>query len=172
MSTETIAFVYDELPKAPKPKPLKRVSFRHPGYSDEKNTFLFIYVYDLVNGNPDVGIEYELAETCCSIVAGNRFGDGFLTQQKLRSNGPITEATRQEHKVNQNILYHTEYYFYLIGYAGDSTMGAAAAYPVFPNFQNYVFPHGKLPDNFKQAKFLPQTRNPNINQQDEGASAA
>ena len=37
------------------------------------------FVHDSVDGNPDVGIEYELAETCCFIVAGNRFGDGFLT---------------------------------------------------------------------------------------------
>ena len=99
-------------------------------------------------------------------------GEGFLTERKIQINEPITATTRQEHKVNQRILYRKEYYFYLIGYAGGLNMGAKDAYPVFPNFQNYVFPHGKLPDSFKQAKFLPQIRCPNVNKFDQGASAA
>ena len=119
-----------------------------------------------------MGIDRALAETCCSIIAGNHFEDGFLTEQKLKINGEVTDEIRQQNRVKHAILYSEEYYFYLLGYSGDAIVGVDRAYPVFPNFQNYAFPHDNLLDSFRTAKRLSQKRSPNTNKHDSGPGAA
>lgn len=128
---------------------------------DEHNAFLIIFVHDSGLENTDVGIECKVAELCCSIVAGNRFRDGFVTEQRLQISDQITNMIRQQHEVKEGILYGKEYYFYLVGFTGDPAAGLSGAYPVFPNVQNYTFSHGKLPDSFQQARhYAPPLRSP------------
>ena len=75
-------------------RPEKEVAFRHPGYVDRDDAFLIIFVHDFEPEGTDVGIERQMAELCCSIVAGNRFGDSFLTEQRLSISDRITDTIR------------------------------------------------------------------------------
>ncbi|EOD47903.1 hypothetical protein UCRNP2_5350 [Neofusicoccum parvum UCRNP2] len=109
---------------------IRRIVFRHPGYSDEASVLLSLQAPD----DPAGGLHHETARLACAIVAGNRW-DGFLSESR---DPTVTPTSIQP----DGILRAPEYYFHLPNVPLDPP------YPVCPRFSDWRFPHHRLPPSW------------------------
>ncbi|TKA79577.1 hypothetical protein B0A49_08189 [Cryomyces minteri] len=110
--------------------PKHAIEFRHPGYPDEhtKNVILTLKAFD----DTHAALHHATARIACAIVACNRW-DGYLA--RTRDGGPID--------LKEDDLLTDPVYFFKIPDAPDDR------YPVFPNFDNWEYPHGNFPSNWR-----------------------
>jgi len=113
------------------------IRFLHPGYPAPTNTLLTLPRVDPValaseTTTTTFGVHYQTALVACQIIANNAFATGRLTLDQagqqlvdLPSDGILTEDT---------------YYFFV----GDSP----GQYPIVASFQDWEFPHHRIPDSW------------------------
>ncbi|XPS81862.1 hypothetical protein M3J09_013787 [Ascochyta lentis] len=117
---------------SPTQQPQLLIHFRHPGYSDSSNVLFRLQATDRDDeGEP--GLLAQLALDACAIVAGNPGVVGWLSLSRDGS-APIQPSI---------VLHHRYYYYHLEG-------ADEAPYPVVPNFRQWRFPHGRLPQHWQQ----------------------
>jgi hypothetical protein len=78
----------------------------------------------------DGGVDYDTALTACGLIAGNRWGDGFFSSDRIG-------AVKVE-RPNDGILREPQYFFQL-------PAPLDPPYPVVPRFSEWRFPHNNLP---------------------------
>lgn len=111
--------------------PRAKLRFRHPGYPEFDNIILTLHAPDqTVRG----GLHHGTASLACAIIARNAW-NGYLSRA---INGP-----RLQEPVDA-ILPPGDYYFHV--------PDATSAYPVYPSFRDWEFPHRNMPPSW-------QTRN-------------
>lgn len=156
-------------PRPPPPPPSVDLSdrydieFCHPGYAAPTNRLLSLPRVDL-GSTADAtvfGVHHRTALVACQIIAGNAFDTGRLTTDR---------EGRQEVSVPlDGILIGAEYYFIIDG-LGMYCLSVSAAsvnrfpqldqYPVVPSFQDWEFPHNRIPEFWPEAphSFPPTSR--------------
>lgn len=119
----------------------KFVSFLHPAESARYNVILRLPCLDSLVLSQEgqqqeqepkqqhLGLHHETALLACQIVANNAF-DGYLSLI-IQGNHPVSRTTI--------ILTAAEYYFIVPG---------DPLYATVPAFQDWEFPHGRIPDSF------------------------
>ncbi|GAM88687.1 hypothetical protein ANO11243_067210 [Dothideomycetidae sp. 11243] len=117
------------------------LSVKHPGYPS-RNLLLRLAAAD--TDGAIKGIHYDTLHTACAIAAANRF-DGYLSASPVRAAPPIPTQTG-------GIVPAGTYYFHVHYRPGDpleqeqgQTDDQAWPYPVVASFDDYQFPHGRLP---------------------------
>ncbi|KAL9030104.1 MAG: hypothetical protein Q9196_001744 [Gyalolechia fulgens] len=103
--------------------PSARIFIRHPGYPEQCNVLMRFLGYDRLGQKE--GIHYGTILAACSIVSGR--DDGFLTLE--RGNAPLGLEL-------DDLLGEGSYYFIV----PDDDQ-----YAIYPSFQHWKFPHGRLP---------------------------
>ncbi|KAL2142495.1 hypothetical protein VTI28DRAFT_1097 [Corynascus sepedonium] len=120
--------------RLPPPKPLLElhsrddIYFLHPGY-DSHNTLLGLPRVDSTTSTSTNGVHHRTALLACQIIAGNAFANSYLAFDKMgqqRVQIPLDD-----------ILIDEQYYFIVEG---------SELYPIVPSFQDWEFPHGRIPD--------------------------
>ncbi|KAK4246086.1 hypothetical protein C7999DRAFT_42400 [Corynascus novoguineensis] len=102
------------------------IYFLHPGY-DSHNTLLSLPRVDSTTST--YGVHHRTALLACQIIAGNAFTNSYLAFDK---------AGQQRVQVPlDDILIDRQYYF---------IVEASKLYPIVPSFQDWEFPHGRIPD--------------------------
>ncbi|GAW14742.1 hypothetical protein ANO14919_041450 [Xylariales sp. No.14919] len=116
------------------------VSFLHPTESTGYNVIFELPCFDSLAPIEDVGaqqprlgLHHETALLACQIVANNAF-DGYLSLD-AQGDRPVSRSTV--------LLTAGEYYFIVPG---------DRAYAIVPAFQDWQFPHGRIPDSFPSPK--------------------
>ncbi|KAH8679114.1 hypothetical protein BGZ60DRAFT_482824 [Tricladium varicosporioides] len=113
------------------------IRFLHPGYPAPTNALLALPRVDLValaSRTPPTtfGVHYQTALIACQIIADNAFATGRLT---------LDQAGQQLVDLPlDGILTEDTYYFFV----GDSPN----QYPVVASFQDWEFPHNRIPDSW------------------------
>ncbi|KAK1139456.1 hypothetical protein N8T08_000735 [Aspergillus melleus] len=105
------------------------VCFHHPGYPTPYDILLIIPGLD----HPDGGIYHRVALWACGILANNEF-DGWLTEDR--------EGLQRVTTPRDGILRRRDYYFHVPG-------EGSHPYPIVPSFEDWCFPHNKLPAGWK-----------------------
>lgn len=121
------------------------ISFRHPGYPDEHNLLFRLPALD-GPGHADAsssGLHHGTALWACSIIACNL--DGFLSPTRLHP-GQSEVAT----PTIDSLLTASEYYFYPSTFHG-SQIDSDIQYAVCPSFDDWQFPIGQLPSEWRQS---------------------
>ena len=129
-----------------------KIRIRHPGYDDSNNVLLELYAYDHPNG----GIHYETACISCGILAGNRW-DGILT---------LHSEYRGESPPSNGILIGEDCYFHLLDWQAqeaDHDKQAARRYPITCRLEEWIFPHGDLPQIWQDCLLPPAPEAKGIN---------
>ncbi|KAK0657765.1 hypothetical protein B0T16DRAFT_425889 [Cercophora newfieldiana] len=104
------------------------IRFRHPAYTNH-SLFLTLPRVDSAASIPTYGVHHRTALLACQIIAGNAFTNSYLSLDK---------AGQQQVQVPpDSVLTEDEYYFIVKGFA---------LYPIVPSFQDWEFPHGRIPD--------------------------
>ncbi|KAK3363607.1 hypothetical protein B0T25DRAFT_469841 [Lasiosphaeria hispida] len=104
------------------------ICFRHPAYTNH-SLFLTLSRVDSAASIPTYGVHHRTALLACQIIAGNAFTNSYLSLDK---------AGQQQVQVPlDSVLTEDEYYFIVEGFA---------LYPIVPSFQDWEFPHGRIPD--------------------------
>ncbi|KAK5016936.1 hypothetical protein BJ546DRAFT_1013128 [Cryomyces antarcticus] len=111
------------------------IEFRHPGYPDEfgQNVLLTLYAFD----GRTSALHHATARLACAIVACNAW-TGYLI---------LARGGERLALADDDLLTAQIYYFYVPD---------QDRYPVYPNFDNWTFPHDNLPPYWTSA--VPQTR--------------
>ncbi|KAK4146081.1 uncharacterized protein C8A04DRAFT_35347 [Dichotomopilus funicola] len=104
------------------------IRFLHPGYRTE-NILLSLARVDRTTSTSIHGVHHGTALTACQIIAGNAFTNSFLALDK--------EGLQQVRVPVHDILTEEEYYFIVEG---------SERYPIVPSFQDWEFPHSRIPD--------------------------
>lgn len=108
-----------------------RIVFRHPGYENDDDDSIFL---ELPGFDHEIGgIHHGTALIICGIIACNTW-DGYFT---ITINGEKIQEGHDE------VLKGNEYYFH-----NPTAENGGIAYPLFACFNDWVFPHGKLPPAF------------------------
>ncbi|KAK4977389.1 hypothetical protein LTR66_010734 [Elasticomyces elasticus] len=107
------------------------ITFKHPGYSDQygQNVLLTLFAFD----HPTGGLHYGTAHLACAIVACNAW-NGYFTRTR---DGPRLELDHDDLLVDRVLYYHVP--------------ADTGKYPVYPNFDNWAFPHDDLPPQWPSA---------------------
>jgi len=119
------------------------IRFRHPAYSNH-SLFLTLPRVDSAASIPTYGVHHRTALLACQIIAGNAFSNSYLSLDK---------AGQQQVQVPlDGVLTEDEYYFIVEGFGKNSPplsvafANLLALYPIVPSFQDWEFPHGRVPD--------------------------
>lgn len=111
------------------------IRFLHPGYGLFDTTLLCLPRVDRVAGTTTTfGVHYRTALLACQIIAGNAFDTGFLTLDKA---GQVPVNLQLD-----DILIEDVYYLIV--------RGGPDQYPIVPSFQDWEFPHGRIPDSWPE----------------------
>ncbi|KFH48542.1 hypothetical protein ACRE_006410 [Hapsidospora chrysogenum ATCC 11550] len=107
------------------------IEFCHPGYAAPTNILLSLPRVDLGSAAEATvfGVHHRTALVACQIIAGNAFETGRLTTDR--------EGRQQVGVPLDGILIGAKYYFIIDG---------VNQYPIVPSFQDWEFPHGRIPD--------------------------
>jgi hypothetical protein len=107
------------------------IEIRHPGYEDDANIILKLHPSDKDKKGLR-GLETTFALNVCAIVADVNMNDGYLSIAK--DGNHEVEAT--------SFLRQRRYYYHVRG-------SGELPYPIVPNFQEWKFPHGRLPQHWQ-----------------------
>ncbi|KAK0703759.1 hypothetical protein B0T26DRAFT_744454 [Lasiosphaeria miniovina] len=106
----------------------EHIRFRHPGY-DSLDLLLTLPRVDSTRSISTYGVHHRTALLACQIIAGNAFANSYFSLDK---------AGQQQVQVSlDGILTDTDYYFIVEG---------SVLYPIVPSFQDWEFPHNRIPD--------------------------
>ncbi|KAI1091179.1 hypothetical protein F5B19DRAFT_493708 [Rostrohypoxylon terebratum] len=118
------------------------VNIFHSGYQSYYSPLLYFPTFD------DGGIDYNLAYLACCILVGNawpRSGDDsncpYLAESCDRTAPRVSRPP-------DGILRKSSYYLFV-------PACPKSEFPITPNFSNWVFPHGNLPDIFRDIVIHP-----------------
>lgn len=112
-----------------------RIWFRHPGYDDSAN--ILFRLLAPMPGTSSVGLDTQVALNACGIIAGNRW-DGWLSEVR----DPILARGTAAIIDPSGTLTKDSYYFHLPAHPDERDL----PYAVVPTFQQWRFPHEKLPE--------------------------
>lgn len=107
------------------------IRFLHPGYS-LSNTLLSLPRVD--RSTTTFGVHYGTALLACQIIAGNAFDTGRLT---------LDQAGQRPVNLQFNDILTEDVYYLMIGEGPNR-------YPIVPSFQDWEFPHDRIPDSWPQ----------------------
>ncbi|TKA59822.1 hypothetical protein B0A49_14042 [Cryomyces minteri] len=109
----------------------KTITFKHPGYPDQfqQNILLKLFAFDHATG----GLHYGTAHVACAMIACNAW-DGYFTRAR---DGPRLELDHDDLLVDRILYFHVP--------------TDTGKYPVYPNFDNWAFPHDNLPPQWPSA---------------------
>lgn len=108
----------------------RRIQFLHPGYSAPNNVLFAM----LANDGPHGGLHHATALIACGLLAGNDW-DGHLSLSG--SGDPVEEGP-------DDLLSKLEYYYFPSD-PDPATVPSTPAYPIYTCFDDWPFPHNKLP---------------------------
>ncbi|KAJ9633805.1 hypothetical protein H2199_009218 [Coniosporium tulheliwenetii] len=135
---KTLVIIREPVPAQPALPPFSfsgardnTITFKHPGYPDQfgQNILLTLFAFD----HPSGGLHYGTAHLACAIVACNAW-NGYFTRTR---DGPRLELDYDD------LLLDRVFYFHVPTGTGK--------YPVYPNFDNWAFPHDDLPPHWPSA---------------------
>ncbi|KAI4264916.1 MAG: hypothetical protein L6R42_000030 [Xanthoria sp. 1 TBL-2021] len=109
---------------------------KHPGYEEGENDLMFFRGFD--RSEEREGLHHGTVLTACHIVSGRN--DGFLAEEK--GGTPIDLSF-------DNVLTRGNYYY---------TVPNDDCYAVFPSFQYWPFPYGRLPPSWTKLRKPRATR--------------
>ncbi|KAF4634867.1 hypothetical protein G7Y89_g3244 [Cudoniella acicularis] len=107
------------------------ICFCHPGYHayDLLLTLPRVDSTAVADATPAYGVHHRTALLACQIIAGNAFNNSRFT---------VDKAGRQPVQVPlDGVLTDSQYYFIVDG---------SDLYPIVPSFQDWQFPHDRIPD--------------------------
>ncbi|KAI0100368.1 hypothetical protein GGR51DRAFT_354398 [Nemania sp. FL0031] len=111
---------------------LDEIKFHHPGYPDPHDILFYLPRLDRSSTFLQ-GVHYGTALTACQIIANNAF-DGYLTTDR-------EGRDRVDSNLDFNhLLTESDYWFFVA-----STPSNLNPYPVVPSFQDWAFPHHRIP---------------------------
>ena len=115
--------------------PKDKVIIKHPCYPDEfgQNDLLTLYAWDTESG----GIHIRMTCLALSLIACNSF-NGYLTKDRSGMQRVNCDGDR--------LLPPGQYYFHV---PSPTDQPLPYKYPVYPNFQNWSFPHQTIPQDWK-----------------------
>ncbi|KAK5015469.1 hypothetical protein LTR60_002859 [Cryomyces antarcticus] len=107
------------------------ITFKHPGYPDQfgQNILLTLFAFD----HPTGGLHFGTAHLACAIIACNAW-NGYFTRTR---DGPRLELGYDDLLVDRVLYFHVP--------------TDIDKYPVYPNFDNWAFPHDDLPPQWPSA---------------------
>ncbi|KAI1499251.1 hypothetical protein F5X99DRAFT_390776 [Biscogniauxia marginata] len=119
------------------------IRIRHPGYDDGDDLMLSLRAFDDADG----GLHYGFVHTACAIVADNSF-DGYLSRTRDDHDG------RNRVQVGTHSILPSGDYWFHVPRSQETGIAATATvpyrYPVVPSFQEWQFPHRRLPKTWGQ----------------------
>lgn len=130
-----------------------RLEVRHPGYPDDNNLLLELSATDSDGHNR--GIDTHIVHMACAILAGNRF-DGYLSIFRNPVVTPTPTPSTLPLPLLREILPVGIYYFHVPQTANTSLPAELSPpnllpYPVVPNFREWTFPKGHVPEAWSSA---------------------
>lgn len=104
------------------------ITFKHPGYPDQfgQNILLTLFAFD----HPSGGLHYGTAYVACALVACNAW-NGYFTRTR---ESPRLELDHDDLLLDRVLYFHVP--------------TGTGKYPVYPNFDNWAFPHDDLPPHW------------------------
>ena len=97
--------------------------------------FLSLPAYDQLPAQLQFGVHHETVITACMILACNR--PGYLSKSRTRNADRVSVPL-------DSILVPDSYYYHL-----DDNTETGELYPICDDFQNWSFPHGKIPPSWQ-----------------------
>ncbi|KAI5863769.1 hypothetical protein GGS23DRAFT_565265 [Durotheca rogersii] len=132
--------------KLPQPPPgyisTDFITFRHPHYEVPYNVLLVVPRTDPTEQG--FGVHHGTALVACQIIGNNAFETGQLA---LDANGEQLVTLPHD-----DVLLGSAYYFIV-----DGPYNLENPYPVVPTFQDWTFPHNRLPASWPPASGPPMT---------------
>ncbi|KAI0879437.1 hypothetical protein GGS24DRAFT_156533 [Hypoxylon argillaceum] len=110
---------------------MDRIKFRHPGYPPPHDILFILPRLD--RSSSLRGVHYGTALTACQIIANNAF-DGYLATDR-------EGCERVDSNLDFNHLLTKSNYWFFIA----STPSNLNPYPIVPSFQDWAFPHQRIP---------------------------
>ncbi|PGH29520.1 hypothetical protein GX50_07729 [[Emmonsia] crescens] len=110
----------------------ENIWFLHPGYPAPCNILLSLPRVDQT-AHHTFGIHHKTALTACQIIGNNAFETGRFCHDK-DGQQPVTVPLDEA-------LTDSTYYFLVDN--------GASKYPIVPSFQDWEFPHGRIPDTWR-----------------------
>ncbi|GAB7354924.1 hypothetical protein MBLNU459_g5549t1 [Dothideomycetes sp. NU459] len=109
------------------------ITFKHPGYPDQfgQNILLSLFAFDHPTGG--FGLHYGTAHLACALVACNAW-DGYFTRTR---DGEALQCDRDDLLVDRVLYFHVP--------------SSTGRYPIYPDFDNWAFPHDNLPPHWPSA---------------------
>ncbi|KAI8952213.1 hypothetical protein F4801DRAFT_233718 [Xylaria longipes] len=112
------------------------IKFHHPGYPPPHDILFMLPRLDRSSTSTSTslkGVHYGTALTACQIIANNAF-DGYLTTDR-------EGCERVDSNLDFNHLLTKSDYWFFVG----STFQNLNPYPIVPSFQDWAFPHQRIP---------------------------
>ncbi|KAI0102588.1 hypothetical protein GGR51DRAFT_527019 [Nemania sp. FL0031] len=146
---------------APACDPPPRINIRHPGYKEyTSDNILFDFPafdnVELSNGQRIQGLHHKTALTACAIIANNSFDDVYLSKDP--------DGKQRVKADHDGILEPGDYWLQLPSYhpptPATSEPPATAPtqnkyhYPIVPTFEDWTFPHNRLPTEWQQSQLV------------------
>jgi len=111
----------------------RSIRFIYPRYEAPGNVLLALPCTD--RSAEGLGIYHDTALVACQIIADNAFETSRLALD-AEGKQPVTVPLN-------DVLTHDEYYFVVDGYTNEQN-----PYPIAPSFQDWRFPHGRVPKSW------------------------
>jgi len=108
------------------------ITFMHPGYTPPQDLFSLPKVDSTAMGK--FGVHFGTAIVACQIIANNAFDNGYLTLD--------IEGQQQVSLPYDNVLTESQYYLHVRSRPG--------RYPVVPSFEDWEFPHDRIPASWPE----------------------
>ncbi|EEH11301.1 conserved hypothetical protein [Histoplasma capsulatum G186AR] len=121
----------------------ENIYFLHPGYEAPRNILLILPRVDQIAPHT-FGVHHQTALIACQIIGNNAFETGRLCHDKDGQH-PVTVPL-------DGVLTDPAYYFLVDA--------CASIYPIVPSFQDWEFPHGRIPDTWGPTSVFPETTGP------------
>lgn len=115
------------------------ITFRHPGYQDERNILFCLPRFDGGRDPSIWGVHHGTALAMCSIIACNISGVLSPIRRDVRSHPPTPTPDLE------GLLTASTYYFYPL-----HVDEVGLAYPVCRDFDSWQFPHHQLPPGWTE----------------------
>ncbi|KAJ8131968.1 hypothetical protein O1611_g1655 [Lasiodiplodia mahajangana] len=136
-----------------------RINIRHPGYKEfTSDNILFDFPafdnVELSKGQRIQGLHHKTALTACAIIANNSFDDVYLSKDP--------DGEQRVQADYDGILEPGDYWLQLPSYHPPATSEPTPTaptqskyhYPIVPTFEDWAFPHNRLPAEWQQSQLV------------------